>query len=114
MKQVIQGWSPDYPDPTAFLQTMTKNNAQNNTDWNKEYDQLLKDANSKFYESQVNVIPHYKKRNISYYMKRQSLLFIKRRSTLNESVKGLQYHKVGPETIKHVYIDKSINRETGK
>ena len=55
------GWSPDYPDPTAFLQTMTKNNAQNNTDWsNKEYDQLLKDANSKFYESQVNVIPHYK------------------------------------------------------
>ena len=49
-------------------------------------------------------------------MKRQSLLFIKKRGTLNESAsKGLQYHKVGPETtLKHVYIDKSINRETGK
>ncbi|MDU3212606.1 MAG: peptide ABC transporter substrate-binding protein [Staphylococcus epidermidis] len=33
----------------------------------------------------------------------------------NPQVKGLQYHKVGPETtLKHVYIDKSINRETGK
>ncbi|MCG8934087.1 hypothetical protein H6K70_05190, partial [Staphylococcus epidermidis] len=32
----------------------------------------------------------------------------------NPQVKGLQYHKVGPETtLKHVYIDKSINRETG-
>lgn len=41
------GWSPDYPDPTAFLETMTKDNAQNNTDWdNKEYNRLLKESNS--------------------------------------------------------------------
>ena len=73
------GWSPDYPDPTAFLQTMTKimhriiqigviKNTIN-------YSKML---TASFYESQVNVIPHYKKRNISYYMKRQSLLFIKK------------------------------------
>ena len=40
------GWSPDYPDPTAFLEIMTKGNAQNNTDWgNEEYDNLIKEAN---------------------------------------------------------------------
>ena len=33
----------------------------------------------------------------------------------NPQVKGLQYHKIGPDTtLKHVYIDKSIDRETGK
>ena len=41
----LSGWSADYPDPIAYLETMTTGNAQNNTDWsNKEYDQLLKDA----------------------------------------------------------------------
>ena len=80
------GWSPDYPDPTAFLQTMTKDNAQNNTDWsNKEYDQLLKEANSKLLRKPGERNTSLQKRNISYYMKRQSLLFIKRRGTLNES-----------------------------
>ncbi|WP_231286192.1 hypothetical protein, partial [Corynebacterium glucuronolyticum] len=40
------GWSPDYPDPTAFLETMTKDNAQNNTDWdNKEYNEIIKETN---------------------------------------------------------------------
>ena len=96
---------------------MTKNNAQNNTDWsNKEYDQLLKDANSKLLRKPGERNTSLQKRNISYYMKRQSLLFIKKEAHLtNPQVKGLQYHKVGPETtLKHVYIDKSINRETGK
>ena len=33
----------------------------------------------------------------------------------NPQVRGLQYHKVGPDTtLKHVYIDKTIDRETGK
>ena len=42
------GWSPDYPDPMAFLEIMKTGNPQNNTDWgNKEYDQLIKDANGK-------------------------------------------------------------------
>ncbi|MDU3163814.1 MAG: peptide ABC transporter substrate-binding protein [Staphylococcus epidermidis] len=94
------GWSPDYPDPTAFLQTMTKNNAQNNTDWsNKEYDQLLKDAKYILLH-EAPVAPVYQKGEAHL---------------TNPQVKGLQYHKVGPETtLKHVYIDKSINRETGK
>ncbi|MEJ7528264.1 peptide ABC transporter substrate-binding protein, partial [Staphylococcus lugdunensis] len=40
------GWSPDYPDSTAFLEIMKKGNAQNNTDWgNEEYDNLIKEAN---------------------------------------------------------------------
>ncbi|MDK8337125.1 ABC transporter substrate-binding protein, partial [Proteus mirabilis] len=112
------GWSPDYPDPTAFLQTMTKNNAQNNTDWsNKEYDQLLKDANSK-------LLRKLGERNTSLQKAEYILLheapvapvYQKGEAHLtNPQVKGLQYHKVGPETtLKHVYIDKSINRETGK
>ena len=112
------GWSPDYPDPTAFLQTMTKNNAQNNTDWsNKEYDQLLKDANSKLLRKPGE-------RNTSLQKAEYILLheapvapvYQKGEAHLtNPQVKGLQYHKVGPETtLKHVYIDKSINRETGK
>ena len=112
------GWSPDYPDPTAFLQTMTKDNAQNNTDWsNKEYDQLLKDANSKLLRKPGE-------RNTSLQKAEYILLheapvapvYQKGEAHLtNPQVKGLQYHKVGPETtLKHVYIDKSINRETGK
>ncbi len=37
-----------YPDPMAYLETMTTGSAQNNTDWgNKEYDQLLKVARTK-------------------------------------------------------------------
>ena len=59
MKQVIQGGVLIIL--TSISSNNDKNNAQNNTDWsNKEYDQLLKDANNSFYESQVNVIPHYK------------------------------------------------------
>ncbi len=44
----LSGWSADYPDPMAYLETMTTGSAQNNTDWgNKEYDQLLKVARTK-------------------------------------------------------------------
>ena len=33
----------------------------------------------------------------------------------NPQVKGLIYHKFGPNnSLKHVYIDKSIDKETGK
>ena len=40
------GWSPDYRS-NSILETMTKDNAQNNTDWdNKEYNRLLKESNS--------------------------------------------------------------------
>ncbi len=44
----LSGWSADYPDPMAYLETMTTVAHKNNTDWgNKEYDQLLKVARTK-------------------------------------------------------------------
>lgn len=112
------GWSPDYPDPTAFLETMTKDNAQNNTDWdNKEYNELLKEANG-------SLLREPEKRNEALQKAESILLhdapvapvYQKGEAHLtNPQVKGIQYHKVGPDTtLKHVYIDKSIDRETGK
>ncbi|MCI2876157.1 peptide ABC transporter substrate-binding protein [Staphylococcus hominis] len=112
------GWSPDYPDPTAFLETMTKDNAQNNTDWdNKEYNKLLKESNS-------SLLRETEKRNEALQRAESILLhdapvapvYQKGEAHLtNPQVKGLQYHKIGPDTtLKHVYIDKSIDRETGK
>ncbi|MGX0571982.1 peptide ABC transporter substrate-binding protein [Staphylococcus hominis] len=112
------GWSPDYPDPTAFLETMTKGNAQNNTDWdNKEYNRLLKESNS-------SLLRETEKRNEALQRAESILLhdapvapvYQKGEAHLtNPQVKGLQYHKIGPDTtLKHVYIDKSIDRETGK
>ena len=47
-------WGPDYPDPMTFLDTMTTGNAQNNTNWSsKEYDNLLKKANSSLLQNQM-------------------------------------------------------------
>ncbi|RIO50168.1 peptide ABC transporter substrate-binding protein [Staphylococcus hominis] len=112
------GWNPDYPDPTVFLETMTKDNAQNNTDWdNKEYNRLLKESNS-------SLLHETEKRNEALQRAESILLhdapvapvYQKGEAHLtNPQVKGLQYHKIGPDTtLKHVYIDKSIDRETGK
>ncbi|VXC58337.1 Oligopeptide ABC transporter, periplasmic oligopeptide-binding protein OppA [Staphylococcus sp. 8AQ] len=112
------GWSPDYPDPMAFLEIMKTGNPQNNTDWgNKEYDQLIKDANGK-------LLQEPEKRNEALQQAEKILLenapvtpiYQKREAHLtNPQVKGLIYHKVGPDTtLKDVYIDKSIDRETGK
>lgn len=112
------GWNPDHPDPTAFLETMTKDNAQNNTDWdNKEYNRLLKESNS-------SLLHETEKRNEALQRAESILLhdapvapvYQKGEAHLtNPQVKGLQYHKIGPDTtLKHVYIDKSIDRETGK
>lgn len=42
----MAGWAPDYADPLTFLETMTSENPQNTSHWkNKEFDQLIKDAN---------------------------------------------------------------------
>lgn len=112
------GWSPDYPDPTAFLETMTKDNAQNNTDWdNKEYNEIIKETNG-------SLLREPEKRNEALKQAESILLhdapvapvYQKGEAHLtNPQVKGLQYHKVGPDTtLKHVYIDKSIDRETGE
>ncbi|WP_154835870.1 peptide ABC transporter substrate-binding protein [Staphylococcus pasteuri] len=112
------GWSPDYPDPMAFLEIMKTGNPQNNTYWgNKEYDQLIKDANGK-------LLQEPEKRNEALQQAEKILLenapvtpiYQKGEAHLtNPQVKGLVYHKVGPDTtLKDVYIDKSIDRETGK
>lgn len=112
------GWSPDYPDPMAFLEIMKTGNPQNNTYWgNKEYDQLIKDANGK-------LLQEPEKRNEDLQQAEKILLenapvtpiYQKGEAHLtNPQVKGLVYHKVGPDTtLKDVYIDKSIDRETGK
>lgn len=112
------GWVPDYPDPTAFLQTMTKGNAQNNTDWsNKEYDQLLKDANGKLLrKTDERNAALQKAENILLNDEPVAPIYQKGEAHLtNPQVKGLVYHKVGPDTtLKDVYIDKTIDRKTGK
>ncbi|MCE0454534.1 peptide ABC transporter substrate-binding protein [Staphylococcus haemolyticus] len=112
------GWSPDYPDPTAFLEIMTKGNAQNNTDWgNEEYDNLIKEANgSLLRESDKRNEALQKAESILLHDAPVAPIYQKGEAHLtNPQVKGLQYHKVGPDTtLKHVYIDKSIDRETGK
>lgn len=111
-------WGPDYPDPMTFLDTMTTGNAQNNTNWSsKEYDNLLKEANSSLLQkpderyaamrqaeeiflNDAPVAPIYQKGGASLR---------------NPQLKGIEYHQIGGDySLKHAYMDKSIDRETGK
>ena len=114
----LSGWGPDYPDPTTFLDTMTTGNAQNNTGWgSKEYDNLLEKANEELLQ---------KPKERFATMRQAEELFLndapvapiyqKGTATLrNPQVKGIEYHQIGGDySLKHVYIDKSIDRETGK
>lgn len=114
----ISGWGPDYPDAMTFLNIMTTGNASNNTGWsNKEYDQKIKDANGP-------LLSDVKKRNQTLVDAEMILLneapiapiYQKGEAHLtNPQVKNLQYHNIGGDTsLKYVYIDKSIDRETGK
>ncbi len=114
----ISGWGPDYPDAMTFLNIMTTGNASNNTGWsNKEYDQKIKDANGP-------LLNDVKKRNQTLVDAEMILLneapiapiYQKGEAHLtNPQVKNLQYHNIGGDTsLKYVYIDKSIDRETGK
>lgn len=114
----LSGWGPDYPDPLTYLSIMTTGNTQNNTGWgSKKYDKLVKDANGKLLlkpkerqatmkqaeETMLNDAPI-----APIYQKGEARL-------LNPQVKGMIYHNIGGETsLKHVYIDKSIDRKTGK
>lgn len=106
----LTGWAADYPDPTTYLSTMTKDNPQNNTDWsNKKYDDYLGEINRK-------LLANVSKRNNR--MKEDEELLLKdvplapiyqkgEAHLTNPKVKGLQYHVVGPDTtLKYVYIDK--------
>lgn len=114
----ISGWGPDYPDAMTYLNIMTTGNASNNTGWsNKAYDQKVKDANGP-------LLNDVKTRNQALVDAEMILLneapiapiYQKGEAHLtNPQVKNLQYHNIGGDTsLKYAYIDKSIDRETGK
>ena len=72
-------WSPDYPDPTAFLEIMTKGNAQNNTDWgNEEYDNLIKEANGSLLREPDKRNEALQKLKVFYFTTHQLHLYIKK------------------------------------
>ncbi|MGV3243562.1 peptide ABC transporter substrate-binding protein [Staphylococcus sp. 11261D007BR] len=114
----LSGWGPDYPDPLTFLTIMTTGNASNNTGWsNKTYDEMVKKANGELLQDE-------EARNETLVEAEELLLdeapiapiYQKGEAHLtNPQVKGLIYHNISGDTsLKHVYIDKSIDRETGK
>ncbi|UXR83035.1 peptide ABC transporter substrate-binding protein [Staphylococcus sp. IVB6214] len=114
----LSGWGPDYPDPLTFLNIMTTGNSSNNTGWgNKEYDKMLKDANGALLQKE-------EERNQTLIDAEELLLenapitpiYQKGEAHLtNPQVKNLQYHNIGGDTtLKYAYIDKRIDRETGK
>ncbi|KRG08995.1 peptide ABC transporter substrate-binding protein [Staphylococcus sp. NAM3COL9] len=114
----LSGWGPDYPDPLTFLNIMTKGNPSNNTGWdNKEYDQLVEDANGKLLKKPEERNDAMKKAEeillneapvAPVYQKGEAHL-------TNPQVKGLIYHQIGGDTsLKNVRIDKSISRESGE
>ncbi|WP_409481228.1 peptide ABC transporter substrate-binding protein [Staphylococcus aureus] len=106
----LTGWAADYPDPTTYLSTMTKDNPQNNTDWsNKKYDDYLGEING---ELLVEVSKRDKRMKEDEELLLNDVplapIYQKGEAHLtNPKVKGLQYHVVGPDTtLKYVYIDK--------
>lgn len=114
----LSGWGPDYPDPMTFLNIMTTGNSSNNTGWsNKEYDKMLEKANGELLQKP-------EERNQTLVDAEELLLneapiapvYQKGEAHLtNPQVKNLQYHNIGGDTsLKYTYIDKSIDRETGK
>lgn len=114
----LSGWGADYSDPTSYLGTMTKDNPQNNTGWNNtSFDNSYNEVNGK-------LLKYIDKRNETMKNMEELLvsdapiapIYQKGEAHLtNPQVKGLIYHVVGPDTTqKNVYIDKSVDRNTGK
>lgn len=114
----LSGWGADYSDPTSYLGTMTKDNPQNNTGWNNtSFDNSYNEVNGK-------LLKYIDKRNETMKNMEELLvsdapiapIYQKGEAHLtNPQVKGLIYHVVGPDTtLKNVYIDKSVDRKTGK
>lgn len=114
----LSGWGADYSDPTSYLGTMTKDNPQNNTGWNNtSFDNSYNEVNGK-------LLKYIDKRNETMKNMEELLvsdapiapIYQKGEAHLtNSQVKGLIYHVVGPDTtLKNVYIDKSVDRNTGK
>lgn len=114
----LSGWGADYSDPTSYLGTMTKDNPQNNTGWNNtSFDNSYNEVNGK-------LLKYIDKRNETMKNMEELLvsdapiapIYQKGEAHLtNPQVKELIYHVVGPDTtLKNVYIDKSVDRNTGK
>ncbi|MDS3992328.1 peptide ABC transporter substrate-binding protein [Staphylococcus capitis] len=114
----LSGWGADYSDPTSYLGTTTKDNPQNNTGWNNtSFDNSYNEVNGK-------LLKYIDKRNETMKNMEELLvsdapiapIYQKGEAHLtNPQVKGLIYHVVGPDTtLKNVYIDKSVDRNTGK
>lgn len=114
----LSGWGADYSDPTSYLGTMTKDNPQNNTGWNNtSFDNSYNEVNGK-------LLKYIDKRNETMKNMEELLvsdapiapIYQKGEAHLtNPQVKGLIYHVVGPDTtLKNVYIDKSVDRNTVK
>lgn len=106
----LTGWAADYPDPTTYLSTMTKDNLQNNTDWsNKKYDDYLGEINGELL-GEVSKRDNRMKEDEELLLNDVPLAPIYQKGEAhltNPKVKGLQYHVVGPDTtLKYVYIDK--------
>ncbi|MBO1199346.1 peptide ABC transporter substrate-binding protein [Staphylococcus simiae] len=114
----LSGWGPDYPDPLTFLDTMRKGGSQNGTGWgNKEYDQLLDDANGKLLRKPEERFDAMRK--AEYILLDDAAvapIYQKGTTSLkNPQVKNIVYHQMGGDySLKEAYIDKSIDRETGK
>lgn len=111
-------WGPDYPDPMTYLDTMTTGNAQNNTGWgSKKYDNMLKEANGSLLKKPDERINKLKDAE-EFMLSEAPVAPIYQQgaaSLRNPQLKGIVYHEIGGETtLKHAYIDKSIDRETGK
>lgn len=114
----LSGWGPDYPDPMTFLDIMTTGNAQNNTDWgSKQYDDMLKEANGPLLKNPKERINKLKEAE-ELMLKEAPVapLYQQGRAYLkNPQIKGVVYHQVGgKDSLKTAYIDKDIDRETGK
>lgn len=114
----LSGWGPDYPDPMTYLDTMTTGNAQNNTGWgSKKYDNMLKEANGPLLKKPNERINELKDAE-EFMLSEAPVAPIYQQgaaSLRNPQLKGIVYHEIGGETtLKHAYIDKSIDRETGK
>lgn len=114
----LSGWEPDYPDPMTYLDTMTTGNAQNNTGWgSKKYDNMLKEANGPLLKKPNERINELKDAE-EFMLSEAPVAPIYQQgaaSLRNPQLKGIVYHEIGGETtLKHAYIDKSIDRETGK
>jgi len=97
---------------------MTKDNPQNNTGWNNtSFDNSYNEVNGKllkYIDKRNETMKNMEKLLVSdapiapIYQKGEAHL-------TNPQVKGLIYHVVGPDTtLKNVYIDKSVDRKTGK